>query len=86
MSKTDLKIAPLKPMMGCLMRIHLKDDVPFVIHTTRPIPFAFQSQVKEELDSGSLGELSPMPGISLLNGAYPMVGVRITVDLTKLNS
>ena len=34
------------------MRIHLKDNTtPFAIHTPRPIPFAFQGQVKTELES-----------------------------------
>lgn len=51
-SKEKLKSAPLKPMMGPPMRIHLKEDAtPFAIHTPRSIPFAFQGQVKEELDS-----------------------------------
>ena len=75
------------------MRIHLKEDaVPFAIHTPRPIPFAFQNQVKEEIDSmvrqGIIAPTRDEPSA----WCHPMVlvpknnGVRITVDLTKLNS
>ncbi|KAK7065272.1 hypothetical protein SK128_013188, partial [Halocaridina rubra] len=49
--KADLLVASLKMMVGNPMRIHLKDDtIPFPIHIPRPIPFAFQNQVKERLD------------------------------------
>lgn len=51
-SKEDLKMAPLKPMAGPHMRIHLKGNaVPFAIHTPHQLLFTVWSQVKEELDS-----------------------------------
>ncbi|KAK7040241.1 hypothetical protein SK128_022201, partial [Halocaridina rubra] len=50
-SKADLQAAPFKKMVGCPMKIHLKDDtIPFVIHVPWPITFAIQIQVKEEFD------------------------------------
>lgn len=51
-SKEELKLTPLKPMTGPPTRIHLKEDaIPFAIHMPCQISFAFQSQVKEELNS-----------------------------------
>ncbi|XP_076035384.1 uncharacterized protein LOC143021659 [Oratosquilla oratoria] len=80
-------------MVGPLMRIHLKADaVPFVIHTPRPIPFTFRDQVKEELDSMVQQSIITPVGDEPSEWCHPMVllaknkGVRITVDLTKLNS
>ncbi|XP_076044716.1 uncharacterized protein LOC143027329 [Oratosquilla oratoria] len=92
-SKDDLRFKPLGKMVGPPMRIHLKADaVPFAIHTPRPIPFAFRDQVKEELDSMvQQGIITPV-GDEPSEWCHPMVlvaknkGVRITVDLTKLNS
>ncbi|KAK7079869.1 hypothetical protein SK128_025785, partial [Halocaridina rubra] len=46
-SKTDLQATPPRKMIGCPMKIHLKDDaLPFTIHVPRTIPFVFQCQVK----------------------------------------
>ncbi|KAK7084020.1 hypothetical protein SK128_025149, partial [Halocaridina rubra] len=51
-TEADLQAAPLKKIVSYPRKIHLKNDaIPFAIHTPLPIPFAFQSQVKEELDS-----------------------------------
>nr|XP_027211978.1 uncharacterized protein LOC113805212 [Penaeus vannamei] len=92
-SKTDLQTTPLK-MSGPPMRIHLQPGAtPFAIHTPRPIPFAYRDQVKEELDSlVQQGIISPV-GDKPSEWCHPMVlvpkpgnGVRITVDLTRLNS
>lgn len=92
-SKADLQSAPLKKIVGRPMKIHLKDGaVPFAIHTPRAIPFAFQSQVKEELDSMARQGIIAPAGDEPSEWCHPMVlvpknnGVRITVDLTKLNS
>ena len=92
-SKKDLQTAPLKKMVGRPMRIYLKDNAtPFAIHTPRPIPYAFQSQVKEELDSMVNQGIIEPAGDEPSEWCHPMVlvakpnGVRITVDLSKLNS
>ncbi|XP_068230979.1 uncharacterized protein [Palaemon carinicauda] len=93
-SKEDLKTAPLKPMAGPPMRIYLKEGaVPFAIHTPRQIPFAFKDQVKEELDSMVAQGIIKPAGDDPSAWCHPLVvvakngtGVRITVDLTKLNS
>ena len=92
-SKEDLQTAPLQPMTGPPMRIHLKDGaVPCAIHTPRQIPFAFRSQVKEELDSMVAQGIIKPAGEEPSEWCHPLVivakasGVRITVDLTKLNS
>ncbi|XP_064111351.1 uncharacterized protein LOC135218832 [Macrobrachium nipponense] len=92
-SKEDLKAAPLRPMAGPPMEIHLKEDaVPFAIHTPRQIPYAFCKPVKNELDSMvQQGDIKPC-GDEPSEWCHPLVivpkakGVRITVDLTKLNA
>ncbi|ROT69912.1 hypothetical protein C7M84_011870 [Penaeus vannamei] len=93
LSKTDLQTMPLK-MSGPPMRFHLQPSATsFAIHTPRPRPFAYQDQVKEELDSpvqqGIISLVSDKPS----EWCHPMVlvpkpgnGERITVDLTRLNS
>nr|XP_027213220.1 uncharacterized protein LOC113806302 [Penaeus vannamei] len=92
-SKTDLQTTPLK-MSGPPMRIHLQPGAtPFAIHMPRPIPFAYRDPVKEELDSlVQQGIITPV-GNKPSEWCHPMVlvtkpgnGVRITVDLTHLNS
>jgi len=91
--KQDLKAAPLQPTIGGPMRIHLKEGaVPFAIHTPRPIPFAFQQKVKEELESmecqgiiATVGD-DPSDWCHLLVTVAKDEGVRITVDLSHLNS
>ena len=92
-SKEDLKTAPLKPMAGPPMRIHLKEGAaPFAINTPRQIPFAYRSQVKDELDSMVAQGIIKPAGDEPSEWCHPLVvvpkhsGVRITVDLTKLNS
>lgn len=51
-SKEDPKTAPLRPMKGPPMRIHLNDDaVPFTISSQCQISFAFRNKVKKELNS-----------------------------------
>lgn len=91
-SKEDLKSAPLRPMDGPPMKIYLKEGAtPFAIHTPRQIPFAFRDQVKKELDSMvEQGIIQPV-GDDPSEWCHPLVvvaknnGVRITVDLSKLN-
>ncbi|XP_068224072.1 uncharacterized protein [Palaemon carinicauda] len=92
-TKEDLKTTPLQPMTGPPMRIHLKDGaVPFAVHTPRQIPFAFRDQVKEELASMVTQGIIKPAGNEPSEWCHPLVivakdsGVRITVDLTKLNS
>ncbi|ROT77236.1 hypothetical protein C7M84_004131 [Penaeus vannamei] len=93
LTKQDLKAAPLQPMTGGPMRIHLKEGaVPFAIHTPRPIPFAFQKKVKEELESMECQGIIAPVGDDPSDWCHPLVtvakdeGVRITVDLSHLNS
>ena len=92
-SKDDLKTAPLQPMKGDPMKIHLKPDAtPFALNTPRQIPYAFRDAVKDELqsmvDQGIIKQCGDEPS----DWCHPMVvvpkpkGVRITTDLTKLNS
>ncbi|XP_068246738.1 uncharacterized protein [Palaemon carinicauda] len=92
-TKEDLKTTPLQPMTGPPMRIHLKDGaVPFAVHTPRQIPFAFRDKVKEELASMVTQGIIKPAGDEPSEWCHPLVvvakdsGVRITVDLTKLNS
>ena len=93
-SKEDLQTAPLKPMKGPPMKIHLKENaVPFAIYTPRQIPFAFRDKVKEELDSLVTQGIIKPAGDTPSEWCHPLVvvpknnnGVRLTVDLTKLNS
>lgn len=48
----ELKSCLFKPITVPPMTIHLKEDAtPFAIHTPHHIPFALQTQVKEEFDS-----------------------------------
>ena len=93
-TKDDLQEAPLKPMSGAPMRIHLKDDAqPFAIYTPRLIPLAYQDPVKAQLDSMvAQGIIAPSDD-DPSPWCHPMVvvpkangGVRITTDLSKLNS
>ncbi|KAK7045743.1 hypothetical protein SK128_017143 [Halocaridina rubra] len=73
-SKAELNMAPLKPMVCQPMRIHLKDDmVLFVIHTPRPIPFTFQIQVKEELDFMVQQDIIKTAGDEPSESCHPLV-------------
>lgn len=94
LTKEDLKTKPLKKMTGPPMKIHLREDAkPFAIHTPRLIPLAFRESVKAELDAmvtqgviTPAGE-DPSPWCHpLVAVAKPNGGVRITTDLSKLNS
>ena len=93
-TKDNVQDAPLKPMTGPPMRIHLRDDAqPFAVHTPRLIPFAYREAVQAELDSMvAQGVIAPV-GDDPSPWCHPMVvvqkadgGVRITTDLAKLNS
>ena len=92
--KDDLRDAPLKPISGLSMRIHLKEDAqPYAIYTSRLIPLAYQDPVKSQLDSMvAQGVIAPAHD-DPSPWCHPMVvvakangGVRITTDLSKLNS
>ena len=93
MSRADLLDAPLKPMAGPPMRIHLREGAqPFAIHTPRQIPLAFQEEVKKELQSMVAQGIIAPAGDSPSPWCHPLVavakpngGVRITTDLSKLN-
>ena len=91
-SEEDLRTAPLKKMAGQPMNIHLKEGAtPSAIHTPRQIPFPLRGQVKDQLDSmveqGIIQPADDNPS----EWCHPLVvvaknkGVRITVDMTKLN-
>ena len=66
--------------------------MPFAVHTPCQIPFTFRDQVKEELDSMVAQGIITPTGDEPSEWCHPLVvvpknsGVRITVDLTKLNS
>ncbi|XP_050709713.1 uncharacterized protein LOC126994436 [Eriocheir sinensis] len=93
-SKADLHGSQLRPMTGPPMRIHLREDAtPFAIHTPRQIPLAFRETVKTELESmvarGIITPTGDEPSPwchPLVAVAKPSGGVRITTDLSKLNS
>lgn len=92
--KEDLQTMPLRPMVGPPMRIHLRDDAqPFAIHTPRQIPLAYQDDVKQELHSMEAQGIIAPAGDAPSQWCHPLVavpkpkgGVRITTDLSKLNS
>lgn len=92
--KEDLLTSPLRPMTGPPMRIHLREDAqPFAVHTPRQIPLAYQDAVRQELDSmEAQGIIAPVDDVPspwchpLVAVPKPQGGVRITTDLSKLNS
>ena len=92
--KEDLRDAPLKPMAGPPMRIHLDDDAqPFAIYTPRLIPLAYQDPVKAHLDSMVVQGVIAPAGDDPSPWCHSMVvvakangGVRITTDLSRLNT
>ena len=92
--KDDLHKTPLQPMSGPRMRIHLREDAqPFAVHTPRLIPRAYQDHVKAELDSMVAQGIIAPAGDDPSPWCHPMVvvpkvggGIRITTDLSKLNS
>ena len=84
----------LRALHGPPMRIYVKEDVtPFAIHTPRAIPLAWREDVRRELEAMvRQGIITPV-GEGPSDWCHPLVvvakpkgGVRITVDLTKLNS
>lgn len=82
----------LKTMEGEPMKIHLSDEAqPFSVHTPRSIPYAWREQVKTEIDDmiqkGIIKKIDEPT-----EWCHPLVvvqkskgGIRICVDLTKLN-
>lgn len=93
--KEDLKNGSiLNNMSGSPMKIYLREkSQPFAIHTARQVPYAWQEDVKKELEAlvtqGIITPAGDQPSV----WCHPMVavpkpkgGVRITVDMTKLNS
>ena len=84
----------LKPMTGPPMVIQVESDAkPFAVRTARPVPHAWRDEVKSQLDDmvqhgiiAPLGEepsdwCHPLVLVAKTNGS----GVRICIDLTKLN-
>ena len=83
----------LKEMCGPPMRVYLKDNAkPYAVHTPRLIPLTWQESVMYELDAMVTQGIIAPAGDNLSQWCYPLVtvakpkgGVRITVDLMKLN-
>ena len=83
----------LPTMSGPPMRIHLRQDAcPFSISTPRQVPLALQEGAKSELEALLRQGIIVPAGDSPSAWCHPMVvvpkpkgGVRITVDLSKLN-
>lgn len=83
----------LTEMNGGPMKIHLQEDAkPYAIHVARQIPFMVRDQVKKELDSMVTRNIIRPLEDEPTSWCHPMVvvmkpkgGVRICVDLTKLN-
>lgn len=74
-------------MAGPPMRIHQEGAVPSAVHTPSSFLFAFQQQVKDELQSQ--GIIKPA-GDKPSDWHHPLVmvpkvSVRLTINLTKLN-
>ena len=93
-SKTQfLDGAALNPLTGPPMRIFLRPDAePFAISSPRPIPLAWLDDVRRELDALVAHGIIVPVGDSPSEWCHPLVivpkpkgGVRLTVDLTKLN-
>ena len=85
----------LKTMNCEPMKIELKENaVPFAIYAPRQIPFAYRDQVEAELEDMLSKGIIERVGDRHTPWCHPMVvvakpngsGVRITADLTKLNS
>ncbi|XP_043223982.1 uncharacterized protein K02A2.6-like [Amphibalanus amphitrite] len=82
----------LQPMSGESMVIHVTEEVtPFAVRTARQVPFAWRDEVKTQLDQMVLqGIIAPL-GAEPTDWCHPLVlvakdtGVRICIDLTKLN-
>ncbi|XP_043234479.1 uncharacterized protein K02A2.6-like [Amphibalanus amphitrite] len=89
---TDDSEGSLQPMAGEPMVIHVTEDAePFAVRSARPVPFAWRDEVKAQLDQMVLhGIIAPL-GAEPADWCHPLVlvakasGVRICIDLTKLN-
>lgn len=83
----------LPPMTGPPMSIHVLDDAtPFAVRTARPVPHAWRDEVKKKLDDMVRQEIIAPLGDQPSDWCHPLVivpkpsgGVRVCVDLTKLN-
>lgn len=93
-SSTDTHdLRKLRKMNGSPMKIHLKPDAqPFAIYTPRVIPLAWRDAVKKELDSMTSQDIIEPVGDEACEWCHPLVvvpkpkgGVRLTVDLSRLN-
>ena len=84
----------LKKMNGPPMRIHVRDNAkPLAIHTARQVSPAWQEDVKKELQTlvaqGIIMPAGDRPSVwchPMAPVEKPKGGVRITVDMSKLNS
>ena len=82
----------LQPMADDSMVIHVTEDAtPFAVRTARQVPFAWRDEVKTQLDQMvQQGTIAPL-GAEPTDWCHPLVlvakatGVRICIDLTKLN-
>ncbi|KAG0721036.1 Retrovirus-related Pol polyprotein from transposon opus [Chionoecetes opilio] len=85
--------ARLASIVGPPMMIHLRpDSQPFARHTPNSIPLAWQADTKVMLDTMVKQDIMKPVGAEVSDWCHPMVvaqkqsgGVRITVDLSKLN-
>ena len=83
----------LKPMEGPPMRIHLRDDaVPYALTSPRPVAFSMREAVKAKLEDLVRQDIIERVGDEASPWCHPMIavktksgGVRICVDLTRLN-
>ena len=83
----------LPVMLGEPMQIHLQENAkPYAVHVARQIPFLVQDEMKKELDDMVARNIIRPLGDEPSQWCHPMVvvptskgGVRICVDLTKLN-
>ena len=88
------KEGPLKIMKCEPMKIELKENaVPFAVYAARPVSYPLRETVKMELDSMLEQGIIERVGDRPTQWCHPIVvipkqdgGVRMTVDLTKLNS
>ena len=83
----------LKLMNGEPMKIHLNEDAkPFAIYTARQIPHAYKDEVKETLDKMVKDKIIEPLKDEPAPWCHPMVvvqkpkgGIRVCIDMTKLN-
>ena len=83
----------LKTMKCAPMKIELENDAkPFAIFSARPVSYPLRETVKKELDDILEQDVIERAGDRRTEWCHPIVvvpkpaGVRMTVDLTKLNS